>query len=137
MKKLLGISLLVGWGLITIISNSSCSSTPSSPSTPDTIHLAFLTTIPTFHAAGVSDTSEIWLSCGCPFVLNADQSSGDTGVFQITDLDAMTTRTTPHNLHVLLKPGTPKGNYSAWYAYWAIDHLNGTDRDTLRVTASF
>ncbi len=137
MKKLLGISILVVWGLIAIGTNSSCSSSPSTPSEPDTIHLAFRTAPPSFTTINGIDTSQIYLTCGCPFVLNANNSGGDTSVFQIVDLDTMTTKISPHYLQIKIKPGTPSGTYNAWYAYWAVDHLGGTDRDTLQISAKF
>jgi hypothetical protein len=137
MKKLLGIGILIAWGVFTIASNSGCSSTTSTPSEPDTIHLAFETATPPFTAVGTLDTSLIYLTCGCPFVLNANNSGGDTSVFQIVDLDTMTTKISPHYLQIKVKPGTPSGTYTAWYAYWAVDHLGGTDRDTLQLSAKF
>ncbi len=136
MKKLLGIGLLMAWGFFLAASNSSCSST-TTPSAPDTIHLAFKTPAPNFTSIGTVDTSLIWLTCGCSFVLNMDNSGGDTSAFQIVDLDTMTTKISPHNLQVQVKPGTASGTYAAWYAYSAVDHLGGTDRDTLQISAKF
>ncbi len=136
MKKLLAIGILIGWGLFTIVSNSSCSSTTSTASGPDTIHLVSMA-VPAFSAAGATDTSQIWLSCGCRFVLYQAQSGGDASAFQIVDLDTMSTMTTPHHLQIEVKPGTPSGTDSAWFAFWAVDHLGGTDRDTLRLRAKF
>jgi hypothetical protein len=137
MKKLLGIIILVVGGFIAIATNSSCSSPSSTPSTPDTIHLAFRTSPPSFTTINGIDTSQIYLTCGCPFVLNANNNGGDTSVFQIVDLDTMTTKISPHYLQIKIKPGTPSGTYNAWYAYWAVDHLGGTDRDTLQISAKF
>jgi hypothetical protein len=65
------------------------------------------------------------------------QSGGDTSAFQVVDLDTMSTVKTPHRLQIQVKAGTPSGTDSAWFAFWAVDHLGGTDRDTLRVTAKF
>ena len=137
MKKLLAISLLLGWGIFTIATNSSCSSTPATSTEPDTIHLAFLSQPVTFKAADVPDTSEIWLSCGCTFVLYQSQSGGDTLAFQVVDLDTLSMKKTPHHLQIEVKPGTPSGTYTAWYGFWAVDYLGGTDRDTLQVSAKF
>ncbi len=138
MKKLLGISMLLAWGVSMIASNSGCSPTTSTPAEPDTIHLAFRTPTPVaFTNGGIMDTSQNYITSGCPFVLNANNSGGDTSAFQIVDLLVMTTKITPHLLQIQVKPGTPSGTYTAWYAYSAVDHLGGTDRDTLQISAKF
>jgi hypothetical protein len=132
MKKLLGISLLLAWGIFTIASNSSCESNPSA-SAPDTIKLA--TTI--FLAPGVADTNGVRLTCGCPFVLNLNNAGGDTSAFQVVDIDTMTKVKTPHHLVMWVTPGTKSGIYNAWYAYSALDHNGGTDYDTLQISSDF
>jgi hypothetical protein len=131
MKKLLGISILIGWGIFTIISNSSCESNPSSA--PDTIKLS----TEVFLAPGVSDTDGLRLTCGCEFKLNLMQSGGDTSAFRVTDLDTMSTMKTPHHILMQVTPGFKSGQYNAWYAFWAVDHLGGTDYDTLQLSADF
>ncbi len=132
MKKLLGIGLLIGWSILTVTSNSSCESTTSNTS-PDTIKLSSTVIL----SPGIADTDGLRLTCGCAFVLDLQTSGGDTSVFQVTDIDTLAKVKTPHRLVVTLKPGTPSGVYNAWYAFSAVDHLGGTDRDTLLLAANF
>lgn len=131
MKKLLGISILIAWGIFTIATNSSCESNPSTA--PDTIKLS----TEVFLAPGASDTNGLRLTCGCPFTLNLNNVGGDTSAFQVIDIDTMTQVKTPHHLVMSVKPGTPSGSYNAWYAYSAVDHNGGTDYDTLQLSANF